>query len=343
MSNIPITSRIKRSPLLKYSPLKSDEKDPKAKKYGKEEGEDKKEIKEVEKKSSYEGKKMSAEEWNALTPEKRRELNAAVGANEKGEIITKTKEEVITPGEDLDYDTTIMKTKKEGTMLQPWEVRQQLRGQTRADRQVNKTRRKMEKYGTFDKEGNFTANTDLSDRDKRKLQQAKSGYAAAQSMSKNISTGIEGGRAAGESYFKGQREKLKGEQTQEEQLESARQEAIRNAKKEQDELARQEAIRNAKAENQKITTSNYSQAGAAIDPTSVFTSNFNPDDFSIDYKFGDYSNIINKKAPLEMNSSPAKKALKGNQYKLPQHLQNKIKAAPDKIKTPLKKGYFKNK
>ena len=327
MSNIPITSRIKRSPLLKYSPLKSDEKDPKAKKYGKEEGEDKKEIKEVEKKSSYEGKKMSAEEWNALTPEKRRELNAAVGANEKGEIITKTKEEVITPGEDLDYDTTIMTTKKEGTMLQPWEVRQQLRGQTRADRQVNKTRRKMEKYGTFDDEGEFTPNANLSARDKRKLQQAKSGYGAAQSMSKNISTGIEGGRAARESYFKGQREKVKGEQTQEEQLESARQEAIRNAK----------------AENQKITTSNYSQAGAAIDPTSVFTSNFNPDDFSIDYKFGDYSNIINKKAPLEMNSSPAKKALKGNQYKLPQHLQNKIKAAPGKMKTPLKKGYFKNK
>ena len=329
MSNIPITSRIKRSPLLKCSPLKSDEKDPKAKRYGNVEGEDKKEIKTVEKKSSYEGKKMSAEEWNALTPEKRRELNAAVGANEKGEIITETKEEVITPGEDLDYDTTIMKTKKEGTMLQPWEVRQQLRGQTRADRQVNKTRRKMEKYGTFDDKGKFTPNANLLDRDRRKLQQAKSGYNAAQSMSKNISTGIEGGRAAGESYFKGQREKVKGEQEQEEQLESAKQEAIRNAKKE--------------AKNQNITTSNYSQAGAAIDPTSVFTSNFNPDDFSIDYKFGDYSDIINKKSPLEMNSSPAKKALKENQYKLPQHLQNKIKAAPDKIKTPLKKSYFKNK
>ena len=39
--------------------------------------------------------------------------------------------------------------------------------------------------------------------------------------------------------------------------------------------------------------------------------------------------------------SPATKKLQGAQNKLPQHLQDAIKAAPGKMKAPLKKGYFK--
>lgn len=55
----PITSRIKRSPLLKYSPLKNDEDEENkiAKGSKTEKGKDKKEIKKVTKKSSYEGEK----------------------------------------------------------------------------------------------------------------------------------------------------------------------------------------------------------------------------------------------------------------------------------------------
>ena len=63
---------------------------------------------------------------------------------------------------------------------------------------------------------------------------------------------------------------------------------------------------------------------------------FDPSQY-LDFRAGDYSSLLKKK------SSPAKKALKGNQYKLPAHLQKAIKAAPGKLKTPLKKGYFKNK
>ena len=323
MSQLPITSRIKRSPLLKTDPT-----DPKAKRSGRKEGEDKKEIKLVEKKSSYEGKKMSDEEWKALSPEERRRLNAAVGANKKGEIITEKEEEVITPGEDLDYDTTIMKTKKEGTMLQPWEVRQQLRGQTRADRQVNKTRRKMEKYGAFNDKGEFTPNANLSARDKRKLQQAKSGYGSAKSMSENISTGIEGGRAAGESYFKGQREKVKGEQGAELQLEEARRAA---EKKRRDEDA---------AKNNIVTEKNL-QAKNAVE----VNNNADGGDDAVEVKADDttqYGTYETKPAPTNMRSafkmkakSPAAKKLQGNQGRLPKHLQDAIKSAPE---SPAKLG-----
>ena len=39
--------------------------------------------------------------------------------------------------------------------------------------------------------------------------------------------------------------------------------------------------------------------------------------------------------------SPATKKLQGAQNTLPQHLQDAIKAAPGKMKSPMKKGYFK--
>jgi hypothetical protein len=50
---------------------------------------------------------------------------------------------------------------------------------------------------------------------------------------------------------------------------------------------------------------------------------------------------MNKKGYKQKAKSPATKALKGAQNKLPQHLQDAIKAAPGKMKSPMKKGYFK--
>ena len=48
-----------------------------------------------------------------------------------------------------------------------------------------------------------------------------------------------------------------------------------------------------------------------------------------------------KKGYTQKAKSPATKALKGAQNTLPQHLQDAIKAAPGKMRGPLKKGYFK--
>ena len=325
MSQLPITSRIKRSPLLKTDPT-----DPKAKRYGNKEGEDKEIItqEEVKKKKDYVGAENDAcssvyiakhgdaacKKYKALSQEKKDAANFETAIEEKKETVK---------GEDLDYDTTIMKTKKEGTMLQPWEVRQQLRGQTRADRQVNKKRRKMEKYGTFDKEGKFTANTDLSARDQRKLQQAETGYGAAQSMSENISTGIKGGRAAKERYFKGQREKLKGEQDETLQLEEAK----RLAEKERrDEIA---AANN-------IVTSGQGVKAVEVDNSATTTET---EDTPVDTTtYGEYQPAPTSMKPSAFKmkaKSPAVKKLQGNQGRLPQYLQDAIKSAPE---SPAKLG-----
>ena len=105
-----------------------------------------------------------------------------------------------TPG----YEGDLYKT-MQGTVKQPWEIRQQARAQTRADRQVNKTMRKMQKYGTFGPDGKFTPNPNLSQREMRKLVQAQSGYNQARQASANVRQDTATGKRAGETYYKGQR------------------------------------------------------------------------------------------------------------------------------------------
>lgn len=320
--NKPITSRIKRSPLLKYSPLKND-KDPKATTGGSEPGDKKKVV--TTSKSTYDGPKMSDEEWNALTPEERRKLNAAVGANEKGEIITQTETEV--EGDPLDYDTTLYTTKESKRVLDPIEVRRQERAGIVANRKVNKYERQMGKYGTFDMEGNFTPNENLSQREMRKLRQAQANLKGAKSASANVQAGRETGMNINEQFYGGQRKMDKGERTDTQQLAEAKRQA---------QVERRQKI----AEEQGITTGNSGQASKAITPGQQIqnmAAEFDTSKYALDFKSGDYSSL------LKMKSSPAKKALKGNQYKLPQHLQEAIKAAPGKLRTPMKKGYFKNK
>ena len=320
--NTPITSRIKRSPLLKYSPLKND-KDPKATTGGSEPGDKKKVV--TTSKSAYDGPKMSDEEWNALTPEKRRELNAAVGANEQGEIIKKTETEV--EGDPLDYDTTLYTKKKDKVVFDPIEVRRQERAGTIINRKINKYERQMGKYGTFDADGEFTANPDLSQRDMRKLRQARANLKGAKSASSNVQAGRESGQNIGDRYYGGQRQMDKGERTDAQQLAEAKRQA-------------QKENRQKIAEEQNITTGNSGQASKAITPGQQIqnmAAEFDTSKYALDFNAGDYSSF------LKMKSSPAKKSLKGNQYKLPQHLQEAIKAAPGKLRTPMKKGYFKNK
>lgn len=321
--NKPITSRIKRSPLLKYSPLKESEEDKNKIATGSktEKGEDKKEIKKVTKKSSYEGEKMSDEDWAALTPEERRKLNAAVGANEKGEIITETEEEVITPGEEKTYDVKLKTTQKQD-VLQPWEVRQQLRAGKRADREVNKYRRKMSKYGTFDKDGKFTPKEGLSQRELRKLDQAQGAYDRASNVSARVDEG------AGSGYKAGTRIKRKedrflttGEQGEPEQIAQG----VREQKR-KEEIANQAGLT---VDQGPKAVEPGSNPFASMDAAKGLT--------TLDYEIGQYY------TPFQSKESPLKKSLKGDQYKLPKHLQNAIKAAPGKLKTPLKKSYFKNK
>ena len=329
----PITSRVKRSPFLKYSPAKKT-KDPKAKRYGSEEGEDKIIEKEVKtpKKSLQEAYKDRSAEYKDLSFEEYSKKAKADPLYGTSGGTKKVKETV--KGEDLDYDTTIMTTKKEGTMLEPWEVRRQLRAQTRSDRQVNKKRRKMEKYGTFDKEGKFTARKGLSQKELRKLGQAETGYDTATAMSSNIQKGVKSGRAAGESYFQGQREKTKGEQPAELQLK----EAERIAKKaRRDEIAAASGITTSQAEGAP-TPGQTSFSGM------METAKDLGKELELNYKVGQYSQgITMKPSAFKMKAkSPAAKKLQGAQNTLPQHLQDAIKAAPGKMRSGFKmKGYGK--
>ena len=307
----PITSRIKRSPLLKYSPLKNDEDEENkiAKGSKTEKGKDKKEIKKVTKKSSYEGEKMSDEDWAALTPEERRRLNAAVGANEKGEIITETEEEVITPGEDKTYDVKL-KTTQEQDVLQPWEVRQQNRATKIASRNVGKAEKRLERMRKRGLEGT------------ERFKAAEERLKAAKNTAARVNEG------AGSGYRAGTRIKRKedrflttGEQGKEEQIaQGVREQKIK------EEIANQAGL-TVDQGPQAIEAGSNPFAG--MDAAKGLT--------TLDYEIGQYY------TPFQSKESPLKKSLKGDQYKLPKHLQNAIKAAPGKLKTPLKKGYFKNK
>ena len=329
----PITSRIKRSPLFSYgeSPAKQTAKGGSTTK-----SEDKKEIVNVTKKSSYDGKKMSDEEWNALTPEKRRELNAAVGANEKGEIITETKEEKIIPGEEKDIEFDVMKMKSQGTMLEPWELNRQRRSSDKANREISKAQRKMAKYGSFsvDEDGKktFKANDNLSQKELRKLEKAQSELKVGRNLQTNVQTGTRKGVKAGDKFDRGQRKELLGERTEDQQKAQA------------ERTARIEARR---AENEASGKSSGQAGGAvevgAVNPFAGLDLNVAPlNTGNINYM--DLLNSpanMNKKGYNQKAKSPVAKALKGNQNKLPQHLQDAIKAAPGKMKTPMKKGYFK--
>ena len=324
--NLPITSRIKRSPLLETK----DPKDPKATGGGTIEGPDKEiEIDVMGEKTDF----VSPEDEREKDPEEwARKSKGICEGTIKGDkskvdcskfVVGKKKETV--KGDDVDYDVDLMTKKKEGTMLAPFEVRQQLRGGTRADRLVNKTRRKMEKYGTFNDAGEFTENSNLTAREKRKLDQAKRGNERAKAMSENITKGVKSGAARNQSYYQGQRRLDQGEQDPNEQ----KAEAERKKKK---------ALREEIAANSQMATD---QSTNAINPNqSIFKGAMDSAknlDLSLNYQVGKYT------SPLGKKKSPLLKSLKGDQYKLPQHLQEAIKAAPGKLKTPLKKGYFKNK
>lgn len=317
----PITSRIKRSPLLKYSPLKNDNEEAIGTKTTK--GDDKvvtkTETKEKESVGAYRRACGSKTDGSTGTDTKTGKTFKCAQAKkgeepEETETVTTTTTE---PGEDKKVDVTLKRTQEQDVM-QPWEVRQQLRAGKRADREVNKYRRKMGKYGAFDKDGKFTANEGLSQRELRKLDQAQGAYNRATNVSARVDEG------AGSGYRAGTRIKRKedrvattGEFTDPEQVKMG---------------ARKQEI----AEQANLTTS---QSAGAIDPGSNPFANMDAAKglTTLDYEVGKYY------TPFQSKKSPLKKALKGDQYKLPKHLQDAIKAAPGKLKTPLKKGYFKNK
>ena len=276
---LPITSRVKRSPLFKT--------DPKAKRGGVDEGEDKVEIKNITTESSYEGKKMSDEAWKALTPERRRELNAAVGANKEGKIITESKEEVITPGEDTPYEGTLMEVTT-GRRLGPQEIRANQRSTKKIQRDIRRAKIKAAK-----KKGTLTPEL----RKQYKAEEAAAELADFQAAAKNQSSAMASGKTRNESFVSGQRERLQGEDDPTEQTAEFK----RKAK-----MAKQQGI---------TTGGRFSQASQAITEggsLSDMAEKVDTADFSTGYTpfTGSGINMLSsvaKKSPYKMKGHPGKR------------------------------------
>jgi len=276
---LPITSRVKRSPLFKT--------DPKAKRGGVDEGEDKVEIKNITTESSYEGEKMSDEAWKALTPERRRELNAGVGANKEGKIITESKEEVITPGEDTPYEGTLME-KTTGRRLGPQEIRANSRSTKKIQRDIRRAKIKAAK-----KKGTLTPEL----RKQYKAEEAAAELADFQAAAKNQSSAMASGKTRNESFVSGQRERLQGEDDPTEQTAEFK----RKAK-----MAKQQGI---------TTGGRFSQASQAITEggsLSDMAEKVDTADFSTGYTpfTGSGINMLSsvaKKSPYKMKGHPGKR------------------------------------
>lgn len=331
MSSTPITSKVKRSPLLKYSPLKNDNEE--AIKTAETQGPDKKVIEEVEVEGSVIGGKnnMSDEKWKEYlkneTPEQRKKRVAREVEEGRRKPSEKKKVEKTVPGDKKKVDVVLKRT-QEQQVLQPWEVRQQNRATKVASRNVSKAEKRLERMKKRGLEGT------------ERYKAAEKRLAAAKSMQDRVNEGASSGFKAGERIKrKDDRVATTGEFSDEDQLKMG--------------ARRQEA---AKEQNVVTSSSSSSPSGQAskaveVQPVDISSLTEHPDfDFGLPQQQQRSGNALDLKmpdfgsSPLQKSScSPLKKALKGNQYKLPQHLQKAILASPNKMKTPLKKGYFKGK
>ena len=316
--SLPITSRIKRTPILKRSMAKETE-NGNVEAIGSKttKGKDKKEIKKVTKKSSYEGKKMSDEDWAALTPEERRRLNSAVGANEKGEIITETEEEVITPGEDKTVDTKLYR-KDYQDVKEPWEVRRSNRSakiagraQRRAQNKADKVARQLAKMDAADKKPGNKKYDRLMAKQTETTQELEN----MEQGSLNVAEGRKSGKLAGSRVRRTEDVvKTAGDYEDPEQIKQAAR---------RQEIAAQSGMTTSQAE------------GAPMPGQTAFSGALEAakELGELDYKAGQYTQgITMKPSAFKMKGkSPAAKKLQGNQGKLPQHLQDAIKAAPAKL------------
>ena len=332
----PITSRIKRSPLFSYgeSPAKQTAKGGSTTK-----GDDK-EIIEKKEVRTQESKDFEAKCYNK-DGSRKRGVAGCKWADEEGTEspketeIVETKKTVEGDKKDIEFD--VMKMKSQGTMLEPWEISRQRRSSDKANKEISSAQRKMSKYGSFsigeDGKKTFKRNEGLSQRQLRKLEKAQSELEIGRNLQTNVRTGTRKGVKAGASFDRGQRKELLGERTEEQQKAQA------------ERTARIEANR---AESE-LEGKSSGQAGGAIDvgavnPFAGFGNISTPPLVTPTVNYMDLLKSptnMNKKGYKQKAKSPAAKALKGGQNKLPQHLQDAIKAAPGKMKSPMKSGYFK--
>jgi hypothetical protein len=279
--NKPITSRIKRSPLLSQAAGAIDPDDPNVVTVGGvTQGPDTTETVEVKRKPtgvSYKEAYKNADKSKYPTFESFKK--AAEDWNAKNATTTETKTK---PGEKTTWEGTL-KEKTTGDVMQPWEVRRMSRSIKKEQRDI---RRAKQKLARAKKRGN----TARADEAQAELDEFK------KMAERNKKARASGKRTGTSDVTTGQKDMLQSTLTVEQQ------------KKFLEEKAKRDAVK------KDITTPDEKpKSGAAMNPSA----------------FKMYG------------KSPATKKLKGAQNTLPQHLQDAIKAAPGKMRGPLKKGYFK--
>lgn len=318
MSNLPITSRIKRSPVrLEYI----DPENPNLlTASGTIKGEPIITTEETTTQGKLTGKKdkkqMSNEQWIEYlkneTPEQKarrtkREINEGLREPDKKE--TKT---TVTPGEDSSWEETL-KVKTTGDVMQPWETRQMSRSIKKEQRDIRRANQKLDKAN---KRGNTI-----------KANEAQAELEEFQAMAaRNKAARASGKRGGSSDVTTGERDA-----TLSDAGDINAQTAYLNKKHGTKDSSEDDAKN--KEEQKKIRKEG--EAG------------WDADDEARKNKTGIYA--PKESSPAEMKpstfkmyaKSPATKKLQGAQNKLPQHLQDAIKAAPGKMKAPLKKGYFK--
>ena len=299
----PITSRVKRSPLLKYSPAKQT-----ADVGGFTPGKDEvvTETKEVRTQAS---KDFESKCYNA-DGSRKRGVPGCKWADEEGTEAPKETETVTTkktvPGEDQEWEGTL-KTETKGDVLQPWETRRMSRAIKKEQRDIRRAKKKLARA---QKRGNTI-----------KADEAQAELEEFQAMAGRGKTARASGKRTGTSnVHTGQRDMTQSELSTPEQKEMLERKARAKARKEE---AEQE--RNRAAKESGVVTG---QAVKAIDapapaapPAPAVGSSAGEDDL--------YTSSKGYSAFKMKAKSPVAKKLQGNQNKLPQHLQDAIKSAPE--------------
>ena len=318
--NLPITSRIKRSPLFQTETNNIDATGSETQK-----GDDKEITKTETKKKDYVGAANDAcsAEYIAKNGRAKCDEYEALPQSVKDDANTTTTTSTeIVPGEDVTIDTKLYKKEKQD-VKEPWEVRRsnraakiQGRAQRRSQNKSDKISRQLAKMDDADKvKGNKRYDKLMAKQteNSQELSNMKQG-------SYNVAEGRRSGKLAGSRFEREQdATKSRGDYTDPEQKKMEFDKAKNNKK--QEEIAAASGITTSQAAGAVNVNANpFSQS---LDSAKAIAEE------GLNYKTGGYT-------PFKMKGkSPAAKTLKGNQGKLPQHLQDSIKAAPE---SPAKLG-----
>jgi len=314
----PITSRVKRSPLLKYSPAKQTE-DGNVEAIGSQttKGKDK-EVKVTETRRKQSDIDFEKNCYNA-DGSRATDKEGCKWADTEGtetpsstETITTTK---IEPGEDKTVDTKLYR-KDYQDVKEPWEVRRSNRSakiagraQRRAQNKADKVARQLSKLSDDEKKpGNRKY-----DRLMAKQTETTQELANMEQGSTNVAESRKSGKLAGERVRRST-------------------DVVKTAADYEDpEQIKQAARRQEIAAQSGMTTSQ--SEGAPMPGQTAFSGMMETakELGELDYKPGQYSQgITMKPSAFKMKGkSPATKKLQGNQGRLPQHLQDAIKSAPE--------------